>query len=124
MMAQKNRTKFHLDVETKRNENYRKVVYTGAFQLVLMSLEPGQAIGLETHDHTDQFFRIEEGRVTFKIGDKEPFTMKDGDSVIVPAGTKHNVKNPDAHLRAKLYTIYAPPQHKPGTLQPEKPKKD
>ena len=52
------------DIETLTEDNtdFRKVLYTGHnLQLVLMSLTPGQDIGMETHATHDQFFRIETG---------------------------------------------------------------
>ena len=51
-----------LEAETRKNTNFRKVLYTGKYsQLVLMCLKPGEEIGEETHDDVDQFFRFEEG---------------------------------------------------------------
>ena len=48
---------------TEDNTNFRKVIFTGTYcQLVLMSLKPGEEIGMEVHDTVDQFFRIEEGK--------------------------------------------------------------
>jgi mannose-6-phosphate isomerase-like protein (cupin superfamily) len=69
------------------------VIYTGAhLQLVLMSLEPGEDIGLETHEDTDQFFRVEEGQGVVSIdGNQTPIERDSG--IVVPAGARHNVKN-------------------------------
>ena len=37
------------------------------------------------------------------------------DAIIVPAGARHNIKNTgDKPLR--LYTLYAPPEHRDGTV--------
>ncbi|MFH1401294.1 MAG: cupin domain-containing protein, partial [Nanoarchaeota archaeon] len=64
---------------------------------------------------TDQFFRIEEGEATFIFDGKETHRVRDGDAVIVPAGTRHNVINASKTESLKLYTVYAPPNHPDGT---------
>jgi mannose-6-phosphate isomerase-like protein (cupin superfamily) len=73
------------------NDNFRHVLYTEQHtQLVVMSLQPNEEIGSETHQTTDQFLRIEkaEGKV---IIDNVEHSIKDGDAIIIPAGTEHNV---------------------------------
>jgi mannose-6-phosphate isomerase-like protein (cupin superfamily) len=55
---------FAADIETLTlgNEDFRRVLYTGHnLQLVLMTLQPGEEIGEETHGDRDQFFRVEAG---------------------------------------------------------------
>ena len=104
---------------TLDNTDFRRVLYTGKhLQLVLMTLQPGDDIGEEVHDGHDQFFRIESGKGEVLIdGTRHP--VQDDDAVIVPAGARHNVTNTgDAPL--KLYTLYAPPEHKDGVIHPTK----
>jgi mannose-6-phosphate isomerase-like protein (cupin superfamily) len=100
-----------LEAETRKNTNFRKVLYTGKYsQLVLMCLKPGEEIGEETHDDVDQFFRFEEGEGVVAIdGVKHP--VKDRSGVVVPSGAKHNVINTSKTADLKLYTIYSPPEH-------------
>lgn len=105
-----------IEKETKKNTDFRQVVYTGKnSQLVLMSLKPKEEIGEEIHDHVDQFFRFEtgEGKV---IIDGVEHRVKDGMAVIVPAGAKHNVVNTSNRSNLKLYTIYSPPNHQDGVV--------
>ncbi len=100
------------DIETLTEENtaFRKVLYTGHnLQLVLMSLTPGQDIGMETHATHDQFFRIEKGHGEIVI-DGARQKIKGGDGLVVPAGAKHNLVN-TGDKRLRLYTIYGPPNH-------------
>ena len=109
------------DIEslTLANTDFRKVLYTGHnLQLVLMTLQPGEEIGAEVHEDRDQFFRFEEGtgRVTI---DGVAHTVRADDAVIVPQGARHNVECTGSGP-LKLYTIYAPPEHKPGTIHPRK----
>jgi len=109
------------DIEklTEENDNFRKVLYTGKhMQLVLMTLQPGEEIGLEVHDGHDQFFRIEEGEGEVVINGVTT-QVEDDDAVIVPAGAEHNVINTgDEPLR--LYTIYSPPEHRDGVVHATK----
>jgi mannose-6-phosphate isomerase-like protein (cupin superfamily) len=108
----------HIEEETKKNNDYRRVVYTAAHsQLVLMSIVPGGEIGMEVH-HLDQFFRFESGHGKV-ILDGIEHEVKDGDAVIVPEGTMHNVINTGSD-DLKLYTLYSPPNHKDKTTQATK----
>lgn len=101
-----------IEKQTLDNNYFRQVLFTGKHaQLVVMALQPGEEIGNEVHNTVDQFFRIEEGEATFVFGGKEKHTAKDGDAVIVPAGTFHNVINASKTEKLKLYTIYSPPNH-------------
>jgi mannose-6-phosphate isomerase-like protein (cupin superfamily) len=116
-----NKKGFHTNIEkeTVENKNFRKVLYTAAYmQLVLMSLKPGEDIGLEVHG-VDQFFRFEKGKGKVIIGNNE-YEVKDGDAIIVPAGMPHNVINTSETEELKLYTLYAPPHHKDGIIRETK----
>ncbi len=111
---------YYDDIEyaTLHNNNYRKVVNTipDSMQLVLMSLLPGEEIGMEVHPHTTQFFRIEKGMGIADIGGKL-YILNDGISIIVPPGVYHNIRNISGTEKLKLYTIYTPPEHHPGTIE-------
>jgi mannose-6-phosphate isomerase-like protein (cupin superfamily) len=110
------------DIEsmTRENSDFRKVLYTASHsQLVLMSLKPGEEIGLETHDENDQFFRFEAGEGKVLIDGNE-YPVADGTAVVVPAGARHNVINTSASLELKIYTIYSPAHHKGGIVRATK----
>ncbi|HEV2569125.1 cupin domain-containing protein [Sphingomonas sp.] len=112
---------FRKDVaaETLKNNNFRKVLYTGEhLQLVLMTLKPGEEIGEETHPDRDQFFRFEQGEGVVMIDGKKN-KVEDDFGVIVPAGAKHNVINTGKEP-LKMYTIYGPPEHKDKTIHKTK----
>ena len=113
------------DIEeaTERNEDFRRVLYTGAhLQLVLMTLQPGEEIGEEAHDDGDQFFRFEEGEGEVMI-DGVTHEVEADFAVIVPAGARHNVINTgDEPL--KLYTLYGPPEHRDGVVRRTKAEAD
>lgn len=110
------------DIEpmTLSNGDFRRVLYTGSHcQLVLMSLRPGEEIGLEVHEDNDQFFRFEggEGKV---VVDGNEYSVTDGTAVVVPAGARHNVINTSASVDLRMYTIYSPPHHKDGIVRATK----
>ena len=109
-----------IEDDALRNTNFREVLYTAKYcQLVLMSLRPGEEIGMETHQTNDQFFRVEKGHGKCLIDGNE-YELHDGDAVIVPSGARHNIVNTSDTEELKLYTIYSPPHHKDGILRATK----
>ena len=117
---------FVIDIEQKtlENENFREVLFTAPHsQLVVMTLQPGEEIGMETHDDIDQFIRVEAG--TGKaILNGEDKALADGTAVVIPAGTEHNVVNISQMEPLKLYTIYSPAEHPAGTINKTKAEAD
>jgi len=110
----------NIEKDTLENDNFRKVVYTSKHsQLVLMSLDPMEEIGMEIHSDNDQFFRFEAGRGKVVIDGNE-YDVKDGSAVVVPAGSQHNVINVSKKDSLKLYTIYSPAHHKDGVVHKTK----
>ena len=109
-----------IEQESLDNTYFRKVLYTApTIQLVVMSLKPGEDIGLETHHGVDQFIRVEAGKGK-SILNGEEHELQDGSSVIIPSGTEHNIVNVSQSEPLKLYTIYSPPQHPDGTIHKTK----
>lgn len=111
----------NIETETLENTNFRTVLFTGSnIQLTVMSLAAGEEIGLEMHNHLDQFLRVEDGRAKVTLGPSkdeiaETHELSDDWVVIVPGGTWHNVINTgDGDL--KLYSLYSPPEHPDGTV--------
>ncbi len=107
-----------VDIERKtmENENYRQVLFTGPHeQLVVMTLRPGEEIGMERHTDGDQFVRVESGQGQVILnGERSP--LHDGSAVVVPAGVEHNFVNTSQSDPLRLYTLYAPPEHPDGTV--------
>lgn len=105
---------------TLANTYFRQVLYTGQHaQLVLMCLQPNEVIGEEVHEIEDQFLRIEEGEGKVLMNG-QVHLIKDGEAIVVPAGTKHNVINTSSEKQLKLYTVYSPPHHKDGIIHKTK----
>jgi mannose-6-phosphate isomerase-like protein (cupin superfamily) len=113
---------FDIETATTQNAAYRTVAWTGKYlQVTLMSIPPGESIGLEVHPETDQFLRLDAGRGRCVMGparDDLTFTqdVQDGWSIQVPAGVWHDVINTgDEPMR--LYAVYAPVHHAAGIVQ-------
>ena len=112
------------DIEkaTLENDTFRTVLFTGEHhQLTVMCIPPGEDIGLEAHDHNDQFLRIEQGRARVELGASkdaldETYDVEDDWAIIVPAKTWHNVVN-TGDVRAQallaLRAARAPGRHRP-----------
>ena len=109
----------NIEEETLRNETFRTVLYTDdRVQLVVMSIAENGDIGEEVHQ-LDQFIRIEAGEGK-SILDGEEYVLGAGSAVIIPAGDRHNIVNTSSRESLKLYTLYAPPNHAPGTVHATK----
>jgi len=110
----------NIEKDTLENNNFRKVLYTGKHsQLVLMSLQPKEEIGMEVHEDNDQFFRFEKGQGKCIIDGNE-YEVADGSAIVVPAGAEHNIINISEEAELKLYTIYSPAHHKDGIVRATK----
>jgi mannose-6-phosphate isomerase-like protein (cupin superfamily) len=115
----------NIEAVTKQNETFRTALWTGKhLQLTLMSIKPGEDIGLEVHPELDQFLRIEQGQGITRMGSQKDSLnierkVSDDDVILIPAGYWHNLIN-TGKKALKLYSIYAPPQHPKGTVHPTK----
>jgi mannose-6-phosphate isomerase-like protein (cupin superfamily) len=119
----------NIEEATNDNTTFRTVLFTGkTLQLTVMSLKPGEEIGLEVHEDRDQFIRVEKGRARVVMGPAkdrldETRELSDDWAVIVPSGTWHNVIN-DGDGELKLYSLYAPPEHPAGAVHATKAEAD
>lgn len=106
---------------TTANDNFRSTMWTGKnLQLTVMSLKPGEEIGLEKHDIGDQFIRVEQGNARVVMGamkNKMTFDKKVSDdwAILIPSGFWHNIIN-EGNNALKLYVLYAPPEHPARTI--------
>ena len=106
----------NIERATLENQDYRRVLFTGRnTQLVLMTLRPGEEIGLEKHAEHDQFIRVEAGKGTAVL-DAAEHALSDGIAVVIPAGVEHNIINTSKDAPLRLYTLYSPPEHPDGTV--------
>lgn len=106
---------------TKQNDKFRVTKWSGAYlQMTVMTIAVGGEIGLEIHEGTDQFLRIEQGRAKVLMGKMKSNLdyeqeVTDDFAIFIPTNTWHNVIN-IGDTPIKLYSIYAPPHHAPGTI--------
>lgn len=114
---------------TLKNQNFRTALWTGNhLQLTVMNIPTGESIGLEIHPNVDQFIKIEQGIGLLKMGDNQTFfdlqkQVNNNNVIIIPAGKWHDLINIGKE-NLKLYSIYAPPQHKKGTIHKTKEEAD
>ena len=95
-----------------KNTHFQKEVYLDDnCQIVLMSIEPGDDIGEETHDADQTTFIVAgEGQV---VVDGSKTKVTPNHLVVIPKGACHNIVNKgDEPL--KLYSVYAPPAEPAG----------
>ena len=101
------------------NDDFRRVVMTGdKLQVVLMAIPKGQDIGAEKHEGHDQVLIFVAGSGEAHIGD-DTIPVSAGDLSFVESGVFHNFVN-TGNGPLKLYTMYAPPEHAPGTQHDSK----
>ena len=108
-------TELDLIAAARANEAFRRVIETGQHeQVVLMTIPAGEDIGEEVHPETDQLFIFvaSHGEAIIE-GSVSP--VAPNDLVFVRAGTRHNIVNHGV-VAMRLITVYAPPQHAPGTV--------
>ena len=114
-------TVLDIDAYTMSNDNFRTALWTGTLlQVTLMSIPVGGEVGLEQHNNTDQFLRVEDGKAKVVMGDsKESLsfvkTAEKDFAIFVPAGKWHNIIN-TGDKPLKLYSIYSPVEHPHGTV--------
>lgn len=112
---------FNIEEVTEENDTFRTTLWTGTYlQVTVMSIPVGESIGLEIHPNTDQFIRIEQGDGLVQMGTNKnnlyyQEQAHDGFAILVPANTWHNIIN-IGNIPLKIYSIYAPPKHKKGTI--------
>ncbi len=114
----------NIEQKTLAGNNFREVLYTTKHsQLVIMTLQPGEEIGMEHHTGHDQFIRVEAGEGV-AILDGEKHALEDGVAVVIPAGVEHNVINTSTTEPMRLYSLYMPPEHPDGIIHATKKEAD
>ena len=114
-----------IDIEalTRENEDFRREIATAEkSQVVVMTIPPGGEIGDEVHEGIDQILLFVEGEAEAVVGGETRRVGPD-EMVLVPAGTRHNFVN-TGEWPLRLVTVYAPPEHEPGTVHRTKEEAD
>lgn len=120
----------NIERDTLANGDWRRVVHTSdILQVVLMFVPPGEQLGWEVHNESDQFFRVEHGKGVFEVGrindrgavQVEQRVLGDGDATVIPRRTWHNVVNRSRTHPLQFYTIYGPPHHPRNRVDSKRP---
>jgi mannose-6-phosphate isomerase-like protein (cupin superfamily) len=107
----------------RESDDFRREVVTGPHsQVVVMTLQPGEEIGAETHDDADQILLVVAGEAEAILG-SQAAPVGEGQLVLVPAGTRHNVVN-RGQSPLRLVSVYTPPEHPAGTVHRTKAEAD
>ena len=80
-------------------------------QTAMMTLAPGRSSGSnpEGHRKSDQVLLVLEGEVEGEI-EQEKITLRQGDVVVIPAGTRHKFIN-RSNSKAVTFNTYSPPEY-------------
>jgi mannose-6-phosphate isomerase-like protein (cupin superfamily) len=80
-------------------------------QTAMMTLKPGKSSGSEPEGHkeSDQVLLVLQGEVEGAIA-KETVTLREGDVIVIPAGTKHKFTNRSS-ADAVTFNTYSPPEY-------------
>ena len=114
---------FTIATVAEQSADFRRVLWTGEHtQLVIMTIQPGGEIGLETHEENDQILTFVSGVAEARVGG-ETRSVASGDLVVVPAGTEHNFVNTGGNPLV-LFTVYGPPDHADGVVHATKEEAD
>ena len=92
-------------------EDFHLLQTTGRTQTATITLQPGEATsdGFNRHPHSDQTVVVLDGELVAEVG-KEHEVVRQGQSLIIPAGVDHRLRN-DANATAFALTVYAPPAY-------------
>jgi len=105
------------------NDAFRREIATGEHsQVVAMTIPAGEEIGEEVHEENDQLLVFVDGEGEAVLDGKSS-PVGPNDLVLVPAGTRHNFINTGGGP-LRLVTVYAPPEHAPGTVHQTKAEAD
>jgi mannose-6-phosphate isomerase-like protein (cupin superfamily) len=103
----------------RSNDAFRREVATGEHsQVVVMTIPPGGEVGEEVHEENDQLLVFVEGQADAVL-DGRTTKVVPNRLVLVQAGTRHNFIN-TGQSPLRLVTVYAPPEHAPGTVHQTK----
>jgi mannose-6-phosphate isomerase-like protein (cupin superfamily) len=105
------------------NDAFRREIATGEHsQIVAMTIPPGGEIGEEVHEENDQLLVFVDGQADAVL-DARTSKVGPNDLVLVPVGARHHLRN-TGHDPLRLVTVYAPPEHAPGTVHQTKAEAD
>jgi mannose-6-phosphate isomerase-like protein (cupin superfamily) len=96
------------------SEDFHILETTGRTQTATITLKSGEATSeeLNSHPHSDQTIVVMDGELEAEVGG-EHATLRTGQSVIIPAGVKHRLRN-SGEAPAFAFSVYCPPAYETG----------
>lgn len=106
----------------ERNPCYRRVLktYPKHFQIVMMTLTPGETIPRERHPNLMQFFYVMKGRGRVVVG--KIYNLIEGSGIAIPLNAPHLVENTSTTAPLHLLTLYSRQEHAPSRRNQRQPR--
>jgi mannose-6-phosphate isomerase-like protein (cupin superfamily) len=98
-----------VDVFAHRGQFFRVLQETTRSQTAVMTVAPGADAGPPKVHDADQIVYVVEGEALVRLGD-DARPAGPGALVLIPAGTRHHVRNPGT-TPLFFVTVYAPPEY-------------
>jgi mannose-6-phosphate isomerase-like protein (cupin superfamily) len=98
-----------IDLPRHKGQFFEVLQETARSQTAVMTIGPGQDAGPEETHAADQVVYVIEGRAIVTIEGAE-YQAGPGACALIPAGTRHHVRNPGAGALFFL-SVYAPPAY-------------
>ena len=98
-----------VDALAQRGRFFSVLQQTERSQTAVMTIAPGADAGPEEAHDGDQIIYVVEGEALVRIGERAHKAAA-GALVMIPARTRHHVKNPGA-VPLFFVTVYAPPAY-------------
>jgi mannose-6-phosphate isomerase-like protein (cupin superfamily) len=98
-----------VDIGRYRGEFFRVLQETTLSQTAVMTIAPNQDAGPEETHEGDQIIFVVEGEAMVRAGGEE-LRAGPGACVMIPAGTRHHVRNVSS-VPLFFLTVYTPPAY-------------
>ena len=81
----------HYQREERPWGNFERFTLNEKATVKIITVNPGEAISLQTHDHRDEFWRVIKGAGIIRINDTD-HAAKAGEMFFTPRGSKHRIE--------------------------------
>ena len=76
--------------ETRPWGNFKRFTHNELSTVKIITVNAGQSISLQTHEHRDEFWYVFKGTGTIRIGDTD-YEAREGSRFFCPRGNEHRV---------------------------------
>jgi len=81
----------HYQKEERPWGNFERFTLNESTTVKIITVNPGAAISLQTHEHRDEFWRVIQGSGTIHVGERDSAAHV-GDMFFTPRGTTHRIE--------------------------------